>query len=70
MLTTFQIVILCVLSAYFGGCIVMLIKSVIELYLIHKDIEEIQDKLEQNRKEREQIEENIKRLEKEINEAE
>lgn len=62
MLGTFEIVILCILSCFLGHTLTMLIKSVIELHLINKDIGEIQDKLKQNKKERERIEENIKRL--------
>lgn len=53
----FEIVALCILSCFFGGCFTMLVKSVIELHLINKDIEELWDKIEQNRKERERKEE-------------
>lgn len=53
----FEIVTLCISSCFFGICFTILVKSVIELYLINKDIEELWDKIEQNRKERERKEE-------------
>ena len=62
MLGIFEVVALCLFSLFAGAFGTLLVRFVIEIHLIDKDIDELKDKLEENRKKREQIEQNIKRL--------